>query len=221
MNKTLDSILYAFSLGWWCDPILGVVYKPDGQPAKQYIGCKGYFVVNLPRRDPVSPKSTWKSVQAHRVVAYCRWGLDAFAGHAITQVRHLDGIRTNNSYGNLMLGTPTENALDISREARSARSAKRWASLTEEQKSSWLNKIGCGFKDKLGTVVTGVKAAHALDPFLSRVRLDYARDIRYGRINKALVPFKDYFSKAQQAYTEGKNGSQGQTGVTGEVGSVG
>jgi len=202
-NKTLDSIIYAFSLGWWCDPILGVVYKPDGAAAKQYISKNGYFVVNLPRRNPSSATSTWKSCCLHRIIAYCRWGLAAFAGHKVVHVRHLDGVRTNNSYDNLLLGTPSENARDVPREVRAAMGKKRWEAMTDTQKQDWFSKVKSGLEENRESISARQREHLAADKPLSDARLNYARDVKYGRINKSELSFVDYY-KAQQGYTEGK-----------------
>lgn len=198
MNKSLDSIIYAFQVGWWCDPVVGVVYKPDGSAAKTYTGGSGYLVVNLPRRNPTSPKSSYKSVAVHRVIAYCIWGNDAFRGHAVCQTRHLDGNRTNNTIGNLALGTPRDNTQDMSKEARSERSSKRWQSLDDAARDKWRSRIADGFAANRQKISESMKLRYKNTKEESDIRLDYARAIRYGHIDRS-VSLEEF--KGQQTLT--------------------
>jgi hypothetical protein len=57
-----------------------------------------------------------RATQVHRFVAYLKYGDKIF--DPTLQVRHLDGNPQNNNEDNIVLGTPSENAMDKPRNVR-------------------------------------------------------------------------------------------------------
>ena len=60
-------------------------------------------------------------VSIHRLQAYQKFGDDIYEEGI--EVRHLDGIRTNNSYENIEIGTSSDNKFDIPIEIRKIKSS--------------------------------------------------------------------------------------------------
>jgi hypothetical protein len=69
-------------------------------------------------------------VEVHRLLAFEKFGEAAFAEGI--QVRHLDNNSLNNSWDNIVLGTPTQNAMDRPKEDRQAHAALGNQQFTEE-----------------------------------------------------------------------------------------
>lgn len=56
-------------------------------------------------------KGEHKKIATHRFIAYCKYGIQLFRKGI--EVRHLDGIKTNNTYSNIAIGTHSQNMNDI------------------------------------------------------------------------------------------------------------
>lgn len=61
-----------------------------------------------------------RRVPFHRMIAYAKFGDDIYIDGMV--VRHLDGNPLNNSWDNIEIGTASDNAMDIPRDRRVARS---------------------------------------------------------------------------------------------------
>jgi len=84
------------------------------------------------------------TLTVHRLVAYCKYGVALFDAEC---VRHLDGNPLNNSWDNVVLGTHSENMIDIPVSVRLAKgqvAARATRKLTDDQVRSiryWYGKI--------------------------------------------------------------------------------
>ncbi len=74
----------------------------------------GYL--NFSVRMIIDGKSFSKNVTVHRLQAYQKYKNLIFDENTV--VRHRDGNKNNNSYENILIGTPSENTLDIPSETR-------------------------------------------------------------------------------------------------------
>lgn len=63
-----------------------------------------------------------KCITVHRLQAYQKFGQDMF--HEGTQVRHLNGNKLDNSWGNIAIGTASDNMRDIPANLRHTRSVQ-------------------------------------------------------------------------------------------------
>lgn len=87
----------------------GVLINPKGDEIG-VIGSRGYHNSQL----RVSGKST--HVSTHRLQAYQKYG-EAMYNEGI-EVRHLSGIRLDNSWANIAIGTHSQNMMDIPKQVR-------------------------------------------------------------------------------------------------------
>lgn len=86
-----------------------------------------------------------RSVFVHQLVAYEKYGDRAFL--ETVQVRHLDGDYTNNSYGNVAIGSPSENWFDVvaaKRQERGRFAAAFRRRLTDEQAAVVRRRVAAG-----------------------------------------------------------------------------
>lgn len=72
---------------------------------KVHISDHGYYAINPHIFQGVIP------IKVHRLVAYKKYGDAALADKIDT--RHLNGIRTDNSWDNVVIGSRSDNMLDI------------------------------------------------------------------------------------------------------------
>lgn len=105
----------AYQMGYRCD-VSGVVRGPRGN----VMAVHGKYP-----RFRFKANGATKHVQSHRLQAYQKFGAAIFDPEI--HVRHLDGNSANASYGNLALGSRSQNEMDKPREVR-VRSAKIAAS---------------------------------------------------------------------------------------------
>jgi hypothetical protein len=80
----------------------GVPLKPDGSVFKANVNCNGYLMLN------VGAEGKYVTVGVHRFVAYLKFG-DAIWGKV---TRHRNGVKTDNSWDNILIGTNTQNMQD-------------------------------------------------------------------------------------------------------------
>ena len=82
-------------------------------------------------------------IQVHRIQAYQKFG-DKIYKKGI-EVRHLNGVASDNSYKNIEIGTHSENMMDQSKEARETKASnanKKYSDkLILEMKTDSINKI--------------------------------------------------------------------------------
>ena len=89
----------------------GVCYSKSGKILKGTINrSSGYIMISI-RLDNKTIK-----VSIHRLQAYQKYGEEMYVKGI--EVRHLNGIRTDNFYDNIKIGTSSENKFDIPIEIR-------------------------------------------------------------------------------------------------------
>lgn len=114
LSKNNRLLLKLVSLGWRTDGYK--VYNSKGVERKVGINSNGYYSYHF------SYKKEEALISLHRWVAYYKFGDLIFSKDL--EVRHLDGNKLNNSMNNLLMGTRTENSLDIPIEIRKASAIK-------------------------------------------------------------------------------------------------
>lgn len=130
----------------------GRLLKPDGEPAAVYPDKNGYFRHSIGKA--CGGKGANRAIFIHRLVAFIKFGMAAFAKGMVT--RHLNGDSRDNSYDNISIGTQSQNVMDMPRCSRRARVLKGWdgrgRSLTPRDVRSIRKKYssgGCSVK-KIG-----------------------------------------------------------------------
>jgi len=114
-SKLTEALLVAFEKGYRIDEKgnaishKGVLLKTQGIK-KEY----GHFSVRL-----VNGQS--KKVFIHRLQAYQKYKKAMFADGIV--VRHKNGIHTDNSFENILIGTHADNAMDIPKSKRILRAS--------------------------------------------------------------------------------------------------
>lgn len=110
----------------------GTIIGLSGRPISGY-RMRGYirFDLKTSRKDPSGRKTA--RVYAHRVQAFQKFGHQIF-DHGI-QVRHLNGDPSDNSWGNIAIGTQSDNMMDrpaAKRKAIAKKAAEVLRKLTNE-----------------------------------------------------------------------------------------
>lgn len=119
--KYHEYIREAFSRGYRIDPKTGNIISPTGKIRENKLfGSQRYASFAMTKM--VSGVKKTVSFSVHKFAAYCYFGEDAFLFH----VRHLNANTLDNSIGNILLGTASENELDKPKHVRSnsAKSAR-------------------------------------------------------------------------------------------------
>ncbi|MGV6816165.1 MAG: HNH endonuclease [Thiotrichales bacterium] len=109
MSQKNNAIQVADRRGFYCDEA-GNIYTQHHNKLKLYDLGNGYLAFSIRIHTRVI------KVPVHRFIAYQRFGESALFDQLV--VRHLDGDKHNNTWGNLALGTHRENALDRPKIAR-------------------------------------------------------------------------------------------------------
>lgn len=91
----------------------GKCFSPKGNELNKDINKDGYmqFAIRVGK--------TTRKVMIHRLQAYQKYGEDLFNEGMVT--RHLDGVHANNSWDNILIGTHSQNMMDIPKEKRLAK----------------------------------------------------------------------------------------------------
>ncbi|MCH8067792.1 MAG: HNH endonuclease [Candidatus Marinimicrobia bacterium] len=92
----------------------GVAYNPKGDVIGKYIN-NGYHDTHIRVNHNV------KELMIHRLQAYQKYGHKMFDKGV--EVRHKDGNSLNNSWDNILIGTHSDNMLDIPKQIRIKRAA--------------------------------------------------------------------------------------------------
>lgn len=100
-----EALILAQQKGYWTDK-LGNIFSAKGHKLKLNYNGRGYLKFNV-----VLPGRLCKSIYAHRFIAFLKFGDQLFIEGI--EVRHLDNNSSNNSWNNLLLGTSSQNKLDI------------------------------------------------------------------------------------------------------------
>jgi len=100
-------IIEAFTLGYKIskDRLL----NPYGVLVAQKLDDKGYYSVML------GPRGARTRIRMHRLIAFDKFGNDMFNYQC---VRHKNGNQTDNSHDNLILGTHSDNRMDMPEHVR-------------------------------------------------------------------------------------------------------
>lgn len=116
MSKAKDAIRAATE--YTVDPVTGDIYGKKGQKLEGTVASNGYRYVSLFIKGVTDPKRGLQ-VGQHNMVAYYKYGEAAFASGIET--RHKDGNRLNNTPLNILIGSRSDNMMDMPPEARRAR----------------------------------------------------------------------------------------------------
>lgn len=113
---TNETLKYCVKLGYHVDND-GKLYNPKGKQMMGNLSNTGYLRFN-------SPKIEGKRmvIAVHRLQAYHKFGDKIFEQDMV--VRHLDGNPLNNSWGNIEIGTQSDNIFDIPQIKRRLMSSK-------------------------------------------------------------------------------------------------
>lgn len=104
------------------------IINPNGVIINGYVDSKGYHKFNL------RILKTFIKVKVHRLVAYQKFGDVIFQDDIM--VRHLDGNTNNNHESNIMIGSASDNRMDMPKEQRVAlakNAASNLRKLSDEQ----------------------------------------------------------------------------------------
>lgn len=109
-SKSSKSLVWAYNNGYKF--IDGKIFGPKGLALKLNLNSAGYyyFGVNPPFLNRVV------SIPLHRFIGYVKFGSLIFSTGRV--IRHLDNIKTNNSWDNIGIGSQQQNVLDIPKETR-------------------------------------------------------------------------------------------------------
>lgn len=119
MSKIRDAIKAAND--YHVDMVTGDIYGKSGNLLKGTVAPNGYIYISVFIKGITGPKG--KQVPKHAMIAFRKYGEAAFADGIET--RHKDGCRTNNHPDNILIGTRSDNMMDMSPKARSARNKNR------------------------------------------------------------------------------------------------
>lgn len=114
MKKTNLILLYAYEIGYRCDE-QGNVSSKKGT-INPYINNRGYACFSVKVSPPIHHKSASKVVPVHRLQAYQKYGNEIFGENI--HVRHLNGNPLDNSHGNILIGSASDNSMDIPKHLR-------------------------------------------------------------------------------------------------------
>jgi hypothetical protein len=125
----------------------GELYTPDGKLRKLDIDKRGYY------RFSVQYKGCCRGINAHRLVAYIKYGDKMFEPGI--EVRHLNGNRVDLSYNNIVIGTHHDNMMDVPKQIRikngniaskKGGESRRKFTIGEVNEIKKLNKHGISYK---------------------------------------------------------------------------
>lgn len=77
------------------------------------VGSQGYIMIGLIK------KKRYYRIEVHRIQAYQKYGDKIFEKWVVC--RHKNGIKSDNSWDNILIGTHTDNMRDIPQELRRSR----------------------------------------------------------------------------------------------------
>ena len=108
MREVRKEVIF-FKRGYKIDE-LGVLYNPKGNVVGKGLNGQGYPRVNI----RVNGDKIY--VLLHRLQAYKKFGEKIFEEGIV--VRHKDGNKCNNSWDNILIGTHSDNMMDIEETVR-------------------------------------------------------------------------------------------------------
>jgi hypothetical protein len=92
----------------------GEVISHKGKTIKLYLGSAGYYKFSFRSEEKI--KDNRVSFCVHRLQAFQKYGQKLFRKGI--EVRHKDGVKANNSWDNILIGTHSENMMDIPKHIR-------------------------------------------------------------------------------------------------------
>lgn len=99
----------AFEMGYRVDKN-GVLRNNNNDIVKCSINSRGYLKTGIRLNSKVI------NILVHRLQAYIKYGNKIYDKNI--EVRHLNGVKTDNSYDNILIGSHIENMLDIDEKTR-------------------------------------------------------------------------------------------------------
>ena len=115
LKKVLEWVI---NNGWEIDQN-GQITNPKGEIKKGSL-TYGYLKVGI--KIPELDISSY-ALKIHKFQAYKKYGEEIFQPGIV--VRHLNGIKTDNSWGNIIIGTQSDNMMDRPEEERKSHSKDR------------------------------------------------------------------------------------------------
>lgn len=88
----------------------GIVFNKTNNKVKGWLNSDGYKMFSIREGQKIL------KVSFHRLQAYTKHGKDLFKKGIVT--RHLNGIKTDNTYDNITIGTQSQNMMDIPKDIR-------------------------------------------------------------------------------------------------------
>jgi len=113
MGKSNDILIYAYDRGYRVD-VTGDVISFTGRKLTPRICTTGYYIISI--RVPWEIFSV--KFKVHRLAGYQKYKDKIFEKGM--QVRHKDNNKLNNSLENILIGTQSQNMMDIPKEIRLA-----------------------------------------------------------------------------------------------------
>lgn len=105
MSISAKRLLFAVEKGYTINND-GILFNPDGQIVNGQIDNNGYKKFSLR-----APGLSNGEVAFHRLQAFQKYGNQIFEKGIV--VRHFDSDKLNNSFSNILIGTHSENMMDI------------------------------------------------------------------------------------------------------------
>lgn len=103
MNRNQQAIILAYERGYRID-YHGYAWNPKGDQINGSENKNGYLRISI--RDGIGPIFVF----FHRLQAYQKYGVKIFEKGIV--VRHKNGVPSNNSFENILIGTHQDNHLD-------------------------------------------------------------------------------------------------------------
>lgn len=113
MSRAKDIIRGAANAGYRLNPVTGDVYGRNSHIMTGTVASNGYRYFSI----------CGVQVTQHQLIAFAKFGEAAFANGI--EVRHKDGVRLNNRPSNILIGTRSDNMMDMEPEARRMRNLNR------------------------------------------------------------------------------------------------
>lgn len=146
MKRAQRAIVFAYTAGFRVTD-QGIVLKPNGEIQKLRLNNRGYLVFTIKLdvgRDGGHP------VPVHRLAAFQKYGCAIFEENVV--VRHKNGMPDDSRLENILIGTPSDNSLDVPAEKRmqiSLHAAQSLRKLSDEVAKNLLadRKSGMTYKE--------------------------------------------------------------------------
>lgn len=107
-----EILIIAFNKGYNVDNDGNVFFK--GKQRSLIYDSKGYYTFTI--RCNLGNEDIFRRIWVHRLQAYQKYKEDIFVEG--TEVRHKNGIKTDNSFDNILIGTHVDNMNDMDPEVR-------------------------------------------------------------------------------------------------------